>query len=115
MVGWKNDKSSKADDYQLIIESLTPLIIILAALGAGFAAWWKGGDDSENLIRFCELLTSGAIGMIVPRGLRYRPPPAALPQQRPPAPRQRPVTPAPARPLDLPPFIDNPDRPARLP
>ena len=108
MVGWRNDRTSKADDIQLVIESLTPIIIILAALGAGLAAWWKGADASDPLLRFCELVTSGAIGMIVPRGHRYQQPPAGMAQRPPARPPVPPIRPLPTSRLQP---VDDPERP----
>ena len=107
MVGWRNDKSSKADDYQLVVESSTPLIIILAALGAGLWAWVSQGANADPFLRRCELVIGGALGSIVPRGHRSQAPPAAM-QQRPTVP----PAPRPLRPLGRQP-IDNPDSSGR--
>ena len=66
-----------------MIEAATPLIIILVAMGIGGWAWGSQGEQADPLIRFCEIVTSGAVGMIVPRGHRQRP----ATDYRPPPPR----------------------------
>ncbi|MEL7504777.1 MAG: hypothetical protein AAFN18_20175 [Cyanobacteria bacterium J06554_6] len=105
MVGWRNDRSTKADDIQLVIEALTPPTLILAAMGVGLWAWLSDGSTSDPLLRFCELVASGAVGMIVPRGHRTRQISVEPPERRP-APPPRHIRPLPQQAHR----VDNPDR-----
>lgn len=65
---WKNDTTTKADDYAHVIESLSmavlrlsPMVLILAAMVMAAHAY---GENAESLLQLAEKVAIGALGSL---------------------------------------------------